>query len=342
MRALVIGGTGFVGLNLVDALLAHGWAVSVPLRRHSITLHLRTRAVERRRVALEDPRALAEAMRGRDVVFMAAGHYPRYSTDLEAEVREGVDQIRRVAEAAVRAGVPRLVYTSSTGALAHVPGRAAREDDVPPARPEGSTYRAVKWSMERALERFADRLELVTMIPSGCVGPWDARAGTGRLLLGVVREELPFYVEGTVALVDVEDVAAAHVAAGTHPAPRARYCLGGHAVGVGALLEGIAARYGGAVPPRATPEAAREAADRAEREARDTRGRVAVPRELVDLVEHGQAISNDAAREDLGFTPRPLEASLDRAHEWYRSQGYLRTRKESRAACRPAPTDVVT
>ncbi len=342
MRALVIGGTGFVGLNLVDALLAGGWAVAVPLRRHSITLHLRTRAVERRRVELDEPRALAEAMRDRDVVFMAAGHYPRYSLDLEAEVREGVDQIGRVAEAAVRAGVPRLVYTSSTGALAHAPGRAAREDDVPPARPDGSTYRAVKWSMERALERFADRIEIVTMIPSGCVGPWDARAGTGRLLLGVVREELPFYVEGTVALVDVEDVAAAHVAAAAHPAPRARYCLGGHAVRVGALLETIAARYGGAVPSERGLAAARAEADAAERAAVTRRGRVVVPRELVDLVEHGQAVSNDAAREDLGFAPRPLQASLDRAHEWYRSQGYLRTRKESRAACRPAPTDAAT
>jgi len=323
-RALVLGGTGFLGLNLVDALLDDGWRVRVALRRHAITLHLRSREVERVPVDTGDVRALARVMRGEDAVFMVAGHYPRYSLDLVGECATGVLQARVVADAALRARVPRLIYTSSTGALARAEGRPAREDDIPTRRPR-SVYRAVKWAMEREVERYRGRgLRTVTMIPSGCVGPWDARVGTGRLLVGPLRGELPFRVAGTIALVDVEDAMAAHVAAAAHADPAARYCLGGHAVTVSALLEHICARWGATLPVEIPLTSARALADQAERWAAPRRERVAVPRELVDLVEHGQAVSSAAAQRDLGFALRPLEGSLDRAHAWFESRGYLR------------------
>lgn len=118
----------------------------------------------------------------------------------------------------------------------------------------------------------------------------------------------------------------------------ARYCLGGHAVRVSDLLTTVRARYGGALPEPIPLAEARERADREEREAATRRGRVAVPRELVDLVEHGQPVSSAAAARDLGFVARPLEASLDRAHAWFESQGYLRTPK-GRDACSRPPMD---
>ena len=325
-RALVVGGTGFLGLNLVDALLRAGVEVRVTTRRHSITLFLRTRDVERVDASIEDFDSLVLAMRGMDAVFFAAGHYPRYSIDREEEIAIGVRGVASACRAALQVGVPRFVYTSSTGALdAPADGRSIDEDDVPDRPPEDSVYRAVKYAMEREVERWQARgLPAITLIPGGCIGPWDARGGTGRLLLAPILGRLPFWVEGTVPLVDVRDVADAHVCAAERAPVGARYALGGRAIRVSDLLTHIVARYGGHVPALpVAADVARALADEAAREAAAARQRVAIPRELIDLIVSGRSVRSDRAERELGARFRDLEESLDHAHAWFVSQGYL-------------------
>lgn len=335
-RALVIGGTGFLGLAVVDELLARGVEVSVSRRKHSITLLAKRRPVAFVHAALEEPDALVEAMRGMDVVYMMAGHYPRYSIAREEAIAYGVLGVRNVCRAALEAQVPRLVYASSTASLAPVPpGRAANEDDLPTKCPTESTYRAVKWRMEREVEAHrAKGLGVITTLPGGCFGPGDLRLGTGGIVVGTVTAQLPWFVDGTIPFVDVSDVAAAHAALATHPAPAPRYCLGGHAIRVRALLEEIATRFGGRVPPvELDADAAREAADRDERRAAPSRGRVPIPRELVDIVLAGQAISSTRAESDLGFRARPIVETLRRAHTWFAANGLLNPRPSKEARC---------
>lgn len=318
MRALVIGASGFLGLNVVDALLADGHAVRATVRKRTVTLLLRQRGVELVPGSLEDPASLERAMAGCDAVFLVAGHYPKYSIDREASIAHGVAGVRNACDAALAAGVPRFVYTSSVGSLAAARGRAATEDDVPETIPTDSTYRAVKWAMEREVERAAARgLPAVTLLPGGCVGPWDLRVGTGALLVGAARAQLPWWVDGTVNLVDVRDVARAHIAAAQRVTGH-RYILGGTDVRVSWLLRHIVSRYGGAVPdaPLSSAEA-RARADADERAAAPLRRRVPVPRELVDLITTGQPVSSDLARRDLGVRFTPIEDALDSAHAWF-------------------------
>ncbi len=325
-RALVIGGSGFLGLNLVDALLARGVAVRATRRPRSITAYLRRRPVELVPGALEDHAALTLAMRDCDVVFVAGAHYPRYSVDRAGSIAKGVAQIASVCDAALGAGVPRLVYTSSVGSLGAAPaGRSANEQDVPAECPEESTYRATKWAMERELERAVARgLDAVTILPGACLGPLDVRVGTSGLLLGVVLHTLPWWVDGTVNVVDVGDVAEAHVEAALRGSRGGRYCVAGHDVRVGALLQKVAARYGGHVPE--TPleiEEARVRADLEERQAEPRRARVPFPRELVDLIASGQPVSSERAATDLGARFRPIDETLDRAWAWFARHRYL-------------------
>lgn len=324
MRALVIGGTGFIGLNIVDALLAQGAQVTVSRRRTSITAYARRRPVRLREASLDDELSLRTAMAEADVAFVAGAYYPRYSTDRARSIATGVAQIRAACEAARATGV-RLIYTSSTGALDRVQGRPATEADVPASAPADSVYRATKWAMERELESHLERgLDAVTILPGACLGPLDVRVGTGGILLGAVLGTLPWWVNGTVNVVDVGDVAEAHVAAARTAKAGDRFCVSGHDVELGELLRRVVARFGGHVPPEPiAPDEARARADADERAAEPKRARAPFPRELVDLVTSGQPVSSARATEVLGTRFRPLTESLDRAWAWFVRHHYL-------------------
>ena len=323
-RALVIGGTGFIGLNIVDALLAQDVRVRVTRRPRSITAYVRRRPVELVAASLEDAGQLAHAMADVDVVFLAGAHYPRYSSDLRGSVARGVAQLRNACVAAREIGA-RLVYTSSTGALATAEAGIADERCVPASMPTDSVYRATKWAMERELEEHLARgLDAITLLPGACLGPQDARLGTGGLLVATVHGSLPWWVDGLVNVVDVGDVADAHVAAARRARAGDRFCLGGHDVRLGELLKRLVARYGGRIPPvPLSPHEARERADREEAAAEPARARVAFPRELVDLVVSGQPIDSTRAAGELDARFRPLTETLDRAWAWYARHHYL-------------------
>lgn len=323
-RALVIGGTGFVGLNIVDELLARGAEVRVSRRKRSITALVRRRPVELVDASLEEPEKLRRAMDACDVVFLAGAHYPRYSIDLAAALDTGVSGVRNACEAALAASVPRLVYTSTIATLDSVRGRPACEDDVPGESPSESVYRAVKWTMEREVEAARRRgLDAVTILPGGCIGPGDLRVGTASVIAGVVGGMLQWWVDGLVNLVDVGDVARAHVACAA-PTPHDRYALAGHTVRVRDLLRTVARRYGGTVPSlELGPEEARARALAEEIAAAPRKERVSIPRELVDMATTGQVVSNARAESDLGASLTPLDVALDRAHAWLSRFGLL-------------------
>lgn len=306
-------------MNVVEALVARGATIRATRRRTAGTMLLRRYGVELVDARLEDHESLCRAMDGCGAVFFLAGHYPRYSLDRDASVRQGVAGVRAACEAARSASVGRFVYTSSVATLAPAPpGRAADERDVLSEMPTDSVYRAVKWAMEAETSEHASRgLDVVTLLPGGCLGPWDVRVGTGGFLVATVRGMLPFFVDGTVNLVDVADVAEAHLAALCAVPPQSRWCLSGHDVRVGELLRTVVARYGGSVPPEVSPEQARQRADQAERDAAPTNGRVVLPREIVDLITSGQPVSSARAESELGVRFRPLSESLDRAHAWF-------------------------
>lgn len=328
--ALVLGGGGFLGTNIVDALRAEGTRVAVAHRGRALPFHLRGRVDEACRADLGDPASLRAAMRGRRVVFHAAGHYPRYSLaggDAAVLARQ---EMRNALDAARDAGVERVVYTSSIAVLTRADGAVAREADVPAEPPHDSVYRAVKWHLEDVANEAAGAgLDVVTLRPGGCLGPWDMRGGTGALLAGVIRGELTWFVDGLVHLVDVRDVARAHAAAARCPRGRT-YNLAGHAVRVRALFERVASRHGGASPALALgADDARARATEEERAAAAARIRAPLPREMVDIALAGCPASDDLARRELGFAPRPLDEAIDACVAWFRRTGLLP---------RPSPT----
>jgi dihydroflavonol-4-reductase len=328
MRALVIGASGFIGLHVVDRLLAAGFQVRATCRKSTPTIFLRRRPVELVPGSLEDEGQLRDAMRDCDAVFVTGGYYPRYSLDLAESLQRGVSGVRNACNAALHVGVPRFVYTSTIATLDSVVGRAANEDDLGERAPAGSVYRAVKWAMEREVDAAAARgLSAVTLLPGGCIGEGDLRLGTGGLIVLLVRGELPFCVDGTVNLVDVHDVAEAHLRA--LRAPRDRYCLAGADLRFPELAAQIVERYGGHVPPQITRVQAQQRADAEERVAAANKARVRFPRELVDVISTGQPVDCSRAEHELGLQFSALSPALERAHTFYQRFGYLPRQKSA-------------
>ena len=325
MRALVVGGTGFLGLNLVEALQQGGHEVAITRRKSSNTIFARRLKVPLFTAELDDEEALTAAMQGRDVVFMMAGHYPRFSVDTAAQTAQALARLRTVLAAARRARVQRLVFTSSTATLGTpAEDRPVRESDgfcVPEAE---STYFVIKVALEQEVLRAAQDLDTVVVCPGGCIGRYDYKVGTGFFILGVATQRLDRFVDGKVSMVDAADIAAGHIGAARHGARGQRYILGGTNLTVKSLLAEVAAHCGVAPPTweLSPAEALAWAEAEEQRCLLDRRERPLMTREMVDIARFGRFVDASLARQTFGYTPRPLAQALQRSLAWYAENGY--------------------
>ncbi len=326
LTPLVLGAAGFLGLNLVDALVAEGITPRCGRRVRTNVLALRQRKVPMVQAELDSPAQLAEACAGVDVVFHLAGHYPRLSLDLPGALEKGLRQLDHVLDAAAAAGVRRVVYVSSTATVApHASGGSSTEADVFAQAPAFGTYHALKWEMEARVLR-EDRLEVIVACPSACLGPWDLRVGTSALLVATARGLRVPHPDGVVSWVDARDVAVGLLRLGLHSAPPRRVLLSAESPRLQPLLADLARRYGAPAPSEALTDAEALAFCDAEewRAARDG-GRPALARELADLIIHGVPLDAALARRTLGLTFRPLDQTLDAFDEWARRVRILPT-----------------
>ncbi len=129
MKALVTGGTGFLGANLAKGLLEQGWSVRILRRSTSPLDAVKDLHVEHAIGDVTDLDSLVAAMQGVDVVFNVAAisQYWRNTPNLIYKVNVGGAQ--NVFDAAARSGVKRVVHTSSAAAVGIIRGRSATEAD---------------------------------------------------------------------------------------------------------------------------------------------------------------------------------------------------------------------
>ncbi|MBV8581192.1 MAG: NAD-dependent epimerase/dehydratase family protein [Candidatus Eremiobacteraeota bacterium] len=255
--AFVTGGSGFVGANLVRALLAGGWRVRALVRGDSPSLL--GLGVEIVRGDLFIPH-LADAMRGCDALFHVAAAYSLWRRDRDDVLRTNVDGTRAVLAAARAAGVPRTVHTSSVAAIGvRADGTPADETyQSPPERLIG-TYKKSKYFGEREARRaFEAGQDVVIVNPTTPLGPWDVKpTPTGEIVVRFLRRRMPAYVETGLNLIDVRDVAAGHILAYERGVAGERYILGHENLSLRALLDRLAAITGLPAPrvrlPRAIP-----------------------------------------------------------------------------------------
>lgn len=311
MRVYVTGASGFVGGHVARELARRGADVRAE------------------RVDLLDAPALERAVSGCDAVVHVAALYS-YEAAPERLVAVNVRGTRNVLDACARAGVERVVYTSTAGTCGPVRGRAATEADAPPAWELTVPYKRTKLAAERlVLAAARDGMDAVVVNPTTPVGPGDARpTPTGRMVRDVAQGRIRGYLGGSgLNVVDVRDVARGHALALEHGRSGRRYLLGGVDMPLRELFAAIAELAGRPAPRLRVPYRLAQAAGLA--------GLVNVHE--VRLARLPMFFSSDRARAELGYTPGPVRPAL--AGAVAEALAYQRSRRASRrdAAPRAAP-----
>jgi nucleoside-diphosphate-sugar epimerase len=164
---------------------------------------------------------------------------------------------------------------------------------------------------------------------AGCIGPFDVKVGTSTLLVNAYQESLPFYVDGKINMVDVDEVARAHVEALKIESLKPVYTIAHHNTTVREFLELVSDRYGVRMPKRVPYFVAKPVTQIIERLAVRRRKRVRIPMEFIEMMAYGEHLPAPTRETGLIEFTTPLEESVARAVDWYVRHGFLKAKNEN-------------
>jgi dihydroflavonol-4-reductase len=319
---LVTGASGFLGWHVAHALAERGYRVRALCRPAS---QIRELDVERVTGDLRDPDSLRRAVEGCALVFHVAADYRLWSKNPGDLYSSNVDGTRNLLDAARRARVDRVVYTSTVGCIGLLPGRDGDEQTPVSIADMAGHYKRSKWLAERvALEKAAAGLPVVIVNPTAPVGDHDWKpTPTGKVIVDFLRNKLPAFVDTGLNLVDARDTAIGHLLAAEKGRSGERYILGGENLTLEQILGRLSALSGKAAPTIKIPYSIAYAAGAITTALAQVTGRPPLaPLEGVKMARKKMFVTNDKAARELGFTPRPVEGALKRAIDWFRANGY--------------------
>ena len=326
-RVLVTGASGFVGSAIATAFRDAGHPVRVLVRASSPRINIDPRD-EVVVGDILDRASVAAALSGARYLVHAAADYRLWAPSADDLIRANVEGTRIVMEEALRAGLERIVYTSSVATFDLRAGGLADETRHLPHTEAIGAYKRSKVIAEDLVADMVarDRLPAVIVNPSTPIGPRDVRpTPTGRIIIEAASGRMPAFVETGLNFVHVDDVAAGHLTALNRGRIGERYILGGENVTLRQLLLDIAGIVGRRARPLRLPRrAVYPFAFGAEMLARVT-GRA--PFATVDglrMARYTMHFDDNKARRELGYTSRPYREGLAEAIEWFIQAGYMK------------------
>lgn len=329
MTVLITGGSGFVGSHTVAALRRRGRAVHLlvrnpgraarALRPHGIDLaELRVTTGD-----VTDPATVAAAATDCSAILHAASVYsfdPRRRAEIRAVTRRGTEV---VLEAARSAGVPRIVYVSTFGALVPAPGPVTA--DSPVARPR-EAYLSAKAEAETVARRHQDEGAPVTIVyPPALLGPLDPNLGDqSARIRDVLRGLMPIWPGGGFPIGDVRDLADLHVRLLDGPPGPGRVAGQSRFVTTRELLAGLRRVTGRRLPAVHLPATALLPVGRlAGLAQRAVPVHIPVEYGAIYACRVSRPLDADATDALLGTTARPLPETLTDTVRWLREAGHV-------------------
>jgi dihydroflavonol-4-reductase len=323
-RVLVTGGTGFVGGLLLARLVREGRQVRALVRRPGDRERLPTPEVELALGDLADEEALARAADGCEIVYHVAGMNQLCLPDPTPLYDVNVEGTRRMLDAAQRAGVRRVVYTSSAATLGGGAGHPL-DETAPPPQQLTSHYARSKLEAEQVALGFT-AVEVVALNPSSVQGPGRV-TGTARVFLDYLNGKLPFDMPSRFGICYTEDCVNGHLLAELKGRPGQRYVLNTATLSNREAIDLIAVIAGLADRPRTLPlPLAMAAAACLESLARVRGTRPILCREAVRTVGHPHLYDGSRAERQLGLRYTPLREAMEATVRWYLEQGLITRR----------------
>ena len=333
MTTLVTGAAGFLGSHVTRQLVARGETVRVLMRASSTNRAIADLSLEYVTGDLRDAASLDRAMTGVKRVFHVAADYRLWAKRSQDIYDSNVGGTKNLLEAAKRASVEQLIYTSTVATL------AVDRSELPNERTDAKLeemvghYKRSKWLAEKeALSAAKAGLPVIVAMPTTPVGPWDWKpTPTGKIIVDFLNGKMPGYVETGLNFVGVEECAAGHLLVAEKGKVGERYLLGGENLTLKGMLDILARLTGLPAPKLKIPHGLALGVAYFESGFSRMLGREPqIPVEGVKIAQHMMFVDCTRAQKELGFQPGPVAAALDRAVRWYEANGYVSKRRAKR------------
>ncbi|WP_354701988.1 Aurachin B dehydrogenase [Paraconexibacter sp. AEG42_29] len=323
-KVFLTGGSGFIGGQLADRLVARGDEVVGLARSDAAAAALSARGVTAVRGDVLDADAVAAGLAGCELAYHVAGVNSHCPADPDRLLRVNVEGTRTVVEAAAAAGVRRVVFTSSAASLGEAEGTVGTED----CAHRGSYLSVYDRSKHEAegvafAAATAHGVEVVALNPSSVQGP-PRKGGNGAIIIAYLNGRLRAFVDTHVSVVDVEDVVEAHLLAAERGTSGQRYVLNGatipsaEALRIVTELSGVEQRV-----PMIPPPVARAAANAVDLVYRARRRTNPICPARVGTILHGHRYDGSRATRELGLVYTPVAETFRRTMEWAVAEGLV-------------------
>lgn len=323
-KVLVTGATGQLGNNLVRLLLNRGVSVRVLVRSKGPLAALDGLDVESVVGSVEDADVVAKAIDGVCGVIHSAGCVLLGWRHADLHDRANHLGTRNLAAASRQAGV-RMVYVSSVNALGVASIEQPGTEEWVAGQNPPCPYVLSKQAGERAVMAEVERgLHAVCVYPGFMLGPWDWKPSSGKMLLEVARRFTPFAPVGGFSICDARDVGAGVLAALEKGPAGRKFVLAGHNMSYLDAWNRFAKVSGGSrTLCRAGPLMRILAGKTGDLIGRFTRWEPVVNSAAVKLSDRFHCFSSQRAEEELGYSFRPADESIQDAWQWFVQHGYV-------------------
>lgn len=329
MNTLITGATGFVGSAVLRQLIHEGHTVRALVRRDSNLRNLSGLPVEIVTGDLNDRASLDHAIAGCESLFHVAADYRLWVPKPYEIYKTNVNGTLNIMYAAAKAGIERVVYTSSVATLGLNHDGSPADEFTPVVYDDMiGHYKRSKFLAETKVKRLANEhgLPVVIVNPSTPIGPRDIKpTPTGQIIIEAASGHMPAYVDTGLNLVHVDDVAVGHLLAFKHGKTGQRYILGAHNMTLKEILTELARITGKPRPRFRLPHnLVLPMAYLMEAWTRMSGGsQPLVTVDGVRLAKKMMFFSAEKAKKELGFSTRPVIEALSDAVNWFRQNGYL-------------------
>ncbi len=327
MKVFLTGATGFVGSHVARAFAANGAELRLLVRRESRRDNLAELRAEVVVGDLRDVAALRTAIEGCEILVHVAADYRLWVRDPAAMLQANVQGTRELLKLAREEGVRRVVYTSSVATMGFRSDGTIIDERTPVSIADmiGHYKRSKYLAEQEAIAAARGGQQVMILNPTSPIGTHDLKpTPTGQIVVDFLNKRFPAYMDTGLNLVDVREVAAAHVAAVTSGTPGDTYILGGENLTLKQILDKMSAITGLPSPTMKVSHAvAMGFAYFDEFVTGKLRGKE--PRATVESVRMGKKkmyASSAKAERELGFRVVPVYNALRAAIEWFRAHGY--------------------